>query len=154
MYSTKLCKKLMSSAMVHDLSMSLNLDGISVFSKNTLVISGAKFFSHISTSVYLNKRSFLRLNADTISSTVDRYYCKDYRPFPEVPEFPPVVWPNVFKSIKALLYTYLIIKPQWDKDFNLYDFSKNSKKVFAHLSFPAVSKIIIFLMLVYNCDDL
>lgn len=147
MYSTKLCKKLVPSAMRHDLSMSLNVDVISAFSKNALGMSCAKLFSYSNTTVYPDKRPFLRPNSGTISSILGRSYCKDYRPFPEVPEFPPVVWPNLFKSIKTLLYTYLIIKPQWDKDFNLSDFSKNSRKVLAHSFFSTVSQVIIIFLI-------
>lgn len=131
MYSTKLCKKLASNSTIHDLAVSLTAVATGPFRTNTLATTSCvKLFSRINTSVCPdNKRPFLRCNAGAVSSTECRSYCKDYRPFPEVPEFPPVVWPSLLKSIKALLYTYLIIKPQWDKDFNLSDFSKNSRKV-------------------------
>lgn len=129
MYSTILCKKFASSSAIRDLTRSLNVDVVGVFCKNSpFVTTCARLFSHnrAADPDGLSSSSFLRAG----SSVADRkYYCKEYRPFPEVPEFPPVVWPNLFKSIKALLYTYLIIKPQFDKDFSLQEFSKNSRLV-------------------------
>jgi len=128
MYSIVLCKKLVPSAVIHDLNRSLNIDAIFTLNKNTHGTSCTKLFGHNAT-VHPDKLSFLQPNTYAASSSTGRYYCKEYRPFPEVPEFPPVVWPNLFKSIKALLYSLLIIKPQFDKDFSLGDFAKNSKKV-------------------------
>ncbi|XP_015379448.1 PREDICTED: uncharacterized protein LOC107173422 [Diuraphis noxia] len=133
MYSTSLCKKFLSGSLLHDLSRSLNVDSISALNNSFL---GAKLFSHNTTSIGVQSQqpSFLRSGPNSITCTtsidVRRHYCnKNYRPFPEVPEFPPIVWPNVFKSLKALLYSYLIIKPQLDKDFSLGEFAKNSRKV-------------------------
>ncbi|XP_060876805.1 uncharacterized protein LOC132949761 [Metopolophium dirhodum] len=132
MYSTILCKKFLSGSLLHDLSRSQNVDAISALSNSFIV---AKFFSHNTTRIGVQpqQQSFLRPGPNRIacltSIDVHRYYCnKNYRPFPEVPEFPPIVWPNVFKSFKALLYSYLIIKPQLDKDFSLGEFAKNSRK--------------------------
>jgi len=133
MYSTILCKKFLSGSLLHDLSRSQNVDAISALSNSFI---GAKWFSHNTTSIGVQpqQQTFLRPGPNRItcpmSIDVHRHYCnKNYRPFPEVPEFPPIVWPNVFKSFKALLYSYLIIKPQLDKDFSLGEFSKNSRKV-------------------------
>jgi len=133
MYSTIVCKKFLSGSLLHDLSRSQNFDAISALSNSFL---SAKLFSHNTTSIGVqpHKQSFLRPEPNRITRTtsidVCRHYCnKNYRPFPEVPEFPPIVWPNVFKSLKALLYSYLIIKPQLDKDFSLGEFAKNSRKV-------------------------
>jgi len=133
MYSTIFCKKFLSGSLLHDLSRSQNVDAISALCNSSI---GAKLFSHNTTSngVQPQPQSFLRPGPNgiirTTSIDVHRHYCnKNYRPFPEVPEFPPIVWPNVFKSMKALLYSYLIIKPQLDKDFSLGEFAKNSRKV-------------------------
>jgi hypothetical protein len=136
MYSTILYKKFTTStAIICDLSRSLNTDAIGVLSKNALGASCTRMF-HTSTTVlsdrpYSSLRPKLKCTTDTTCTifTPERHYCKDYKPFPQVPEFPPVVWPNLFKSIKALLYSYLIIKPQFDQDFSLGEFSKNSRKV-------------------------
>lgn len=132
MYSTILCKRFLSGSLLHDPSKSLNVDAICALSNSSL---GAKLFSHNTTRVGVQpqQQSFLRPEPKSIACTtsidVRRHYCKkNYRPFPEVPEFPPIVWPNVFKSLKALLYSYLIIKPQLDKDFSLGEFAKNSRK--------------------------
>lgn len=130
MYSTILCKKFaVGPAIICDLSRSLNTDAIGVLSKSSLGVSCARLL-HTSTAVRSDEplsSPRLKPNCTTFSSV--RHYCKDYRPFPRVPEFPPVVWPNPFKSIKALLYSFLIIKPQFDPDFSLGEFSKNSRKV-------------------------
>lgn len=130
MYCRIFRKKLVSGSTLHDLSRSLSVDTISALNKNTLRASCTQLCGH-NVTVLSNKPSFLQSkpNACTVT-TGHRYYCKDYRPFPEVPDFPPVVWPNLFKSVKALLYTYLIIKPQFDNDFSLGEFAKNSRKVF------------------------
>lgn len=127
MYSTILCKKLATSSVIHDLSRSLNIDAIATLSKNTLGANYTKLLA-CNVTIYPQDRPTI-LRPKACSSATGRYYCKDYRPFPEMPEFPPVVWPNLFKSIKAVLYSLLIIKPQFDKNFSLGDFAKNSKKV-------------------------
>lgn len=130
MYSTILCKKFASSSAIRDLSRSLNVDVVGVLCKShPFVTNRARLFSHnrVADPDRPSSSSFLRAGSATVADR--KYYCKEYRPFPEVPEFPPVVWPNLFKSIKALLYTYLIIKPQFDKDFSLQEFSKNSRLV-------------------------
>lgn len=126
MYSTILCKKLASSGL-HDLCRTSTII-IDALNKNVI---NAKSFGGLSgmAAVYVNKPSFLRSPESVMATAAQRHYCKDYRPFPEVPEFPPVVWPNLLKSAKALLYTYLVIKPQLDSDFSLGEFAKNSRKV-------------------------
>lgn len=148
MYSTILCKKFASSSAIRDLSRSLNVDVVGVLCKNSpFVTTYARLFSHNrAADPDRLPSSFLRAG----SSVADRkYYCKEYRPFPEVPEFPPVVWPNLFKSIKALLYTYLIIKPQFDKDFSLQEFSKNSRLVmYFILSVFDATKIVVIIVVV------
>lgn len=129
MFSTVLCKKFVSTSIIQDLSRSINVDMFGVLSKNTIRLSCAKWFSH-NITVQLNRPTFLQTKPNTcVALSTDKYYCKNYSPFPNVPEFPPVVWPNVFKSIKALLFSYLIIKPQFDNQFSLQNFSKSSRKV-------------------------
>lgn len=152
MYSTIVCKKFLSGLPFHDLGRSLNVDAISMLSNSSF---GVKYFSHNTNSngvqpnkTQLQQSSFLRPTPNSISciTSIDnhRHYCsKNYRPFPEVPEFPPIIWPNVFKSIKALLYSYLIIKPQLDKDFSLGEFAKNSRKVCLSLQIFVVTLIFL-----------
>lgn len=127
MYSTILCKKLASGCVFHDLSRTSTIfvDALNKNVKNFKSYSGLNGVA----AVCANKPSFLHRPESTVGTVIYRNYCKDYRPFPEMPEFPPVVWPNLFKSVKALLYTYLIIKPQLDSDFSLGEFAKNSRKV-------------------------
>lgn len=123
MYSTILCKKLASGCALHDLcrTSTIVVDSLNRSAKSFSRLSGTAF-------VYENKPSFLRRPEPAVAAAC-RHYCKEYRPFPEVPEFPPVVWPNLFKSVRALVYTYMIIKPQLDRDFSLGEFAKNSRKV-------------------------
>lgn len=127
MYSTILCKKLASGCVLHDLcrTSTIIVDTLNKNFKNTKSFGGLSGVA----AVYASKPSFLHRPESTMVTAAYRHYCKDYRPFPEMPEFPPVVWPNLFKSVKALLYTYLIIKPQFDSDFSLGEFAKNSRKV-------------------------
>lgn len=126
MYSTVLCKKFFSNSLIRDLNKSLNVIGVQ--SKSALGANFAKSFSHNGVRCP-DKQPFLRPAPYTCTISNDRYYCKNYRPFPEVPEFPPVVWPNFFKSISGWLYSFLIIKPKFDNNFSLVDFANNSKKV-------------------------
>lgn len=145
MYSSILCKRFVSSSIVHDLSRSLNVDMISLFNKNSIRACSGKLFCH-NTTVHSGNPLFLHAKSNACTNfSSDRHYCKDYRPFPQMPEFPPVVWPNVFKSLKALLYSYLIIKPQVDPNFSLKEFAKNSKKV-KHFFCSLGQKIIIIVL--------
>lgn len=146
MYSIVLCKKFLSTSIIQDLSKSINVDMLSLLSKNTCRLSCVQLFSH-NTTVQLKRPSFLQTNHNSFMTlSPDRHYCKNYSPFPNVPEFPPVVWPNVFKSIKALLFSYLIIKPQFDKEFSLQDFARNSKKVMIVLNIRVFNNIIVFII--------
>lgn len=43
-------------------------------------------------------------------------------------EFPQVVWPSIIKSIRNVILTTFIIKPYLDREFNVPDFVKGSKK--------------------------
>lgn len=150
MYSIILCKKFVSNSVIHDLSRSLNVESVNIYNKNIISATCAKLFSNNTIiAVQSEKPLFLQYKPKRMTIIQDRYYCKDYRPFPEVPEFPPVVWPNIFKSIKALLYTFLIIKPQFDQNFSLGDFSKNSRKVFSHLYLSVFSMFISSVLLLF-----
>lgn len=61
-----------------------------------------------------------------------RFYCQESGPpackLPPLMDFPAVVWPSVFKSLKNLIFTTLIIKPYMDAEFSLADFVQGSKK--------------------------
>ncbi|XP_026688682.1 uncharacterized protein LOC103523273 [Diaphorina citri] len=54
---------------------------------------------------------------------------------PKFSNLPEIVWPSLFKSIKNVIYTYFIIKPYFDVEFDLNDFEQGSRKV-SSFSFP------------------
>ncbi|GLV40614.1 uncharacterized protein CBL_04416 [Carabus blaptoides fortunei] len=43
-------------------------------------------------------------------------------------EFPEIVWPSIIKSLRNFILTTFIIKPYFDRDFNLPEFVAGSKK--------------------------
>lgn len=45
-----------------------------------------------------------------------------------MPDFPKIVWPALFKSIRNFILATFIIKPYLDREFNLPDFVAGSKK--------------------------
>lgn len=47
---------------------------------------------------------------------------------PLMPDFPKIVWPSLLKSIRNFILATFIIKPYFDKEFNLPDFVAGSKK--------------------------
>ncbi|XP_066156719.1 m-AAA protease-interacting protein 1, mitochondrial [Euwallacea fornicatus] len=63
-----------------------------------------------------------------------RCYCQENGPpapsqkLPPLMNFPLVVWPSLFQSLKNLIFTTFIIKPYFDVEFSLQDFVQGSKK--------------------------
>lgn len=47
---------------------------------------------------------------------------------PPLMEFPKITWPSVIKSIRNFILATFIIRPYFDRDFNLPDFVIGSKK--------------------------
>ncbi|XP_050422273.1 uncharacterized protein LOC126834414 [Adelges cooleyi] len=102
------------------------VDTVRFFGNNTFRVSTAEHqFCQNTTNNRLTSSSLVPSN---------RLYCKDYRPFPQVPEFPPIIWPSLFKTVGSWLYSYLVVRSQYDNTFNLVDFSNNSKKAVAVVS--------------------
>ncbi|KAI5744917.1 hypothetical protein M8J76_006563 [Diaphorina citri] len=58
---------------------------------------------------------------------------------PKFSNLPEIVWPSLFKSIKNVIYTYFIIKPYFDVEFDLNDFEQGSRKALEYVS-SCVSK--------------
>lgn len=50
------------------------------------------------------------------------------RSLPALMNFPEIVWPSIFKTIKNFIFVNLIIRPYFDKDFALQDFIDGSKQ--------------------------
>jgi len=68
------------------------------------------------------------INASCVSSM---RYCSDMpanNKLPPLMNFPEIVWPSVIKSIRNFVLATFIIKPYFDKDFNLPDFVKGAKQ--------------------------
>lgn len=68
----------------------------------------------------------------SISAACLRLFCSQSGPpsnkLPPLMEFPQVVWPSIIKSIRNVILTTFIIKPYLDREFNVPDFVKGSKK--------------------------
>lgn len=47
---------------------------------------------------------------------------------PPLMNFPEVVWPSLIKSLRNFILAHFIIKPYFDKDFNLPDFVSGAKQ--------------------------
>lgn len=50
------------------------------------------------------------------------------RSLPPLMDFPELVWPSVFKSVRNWILSTLIIAPYFDREFSLYDFVVGSKR--------------------------
>jgi hypothetical protein len=63
---------------------------------------------------------------------VCRYFSSDGGPpsnkLPPLMDFPKITWPSLMKSIRNFILATFIIKPYFDRDFNLPDFVAGSKK--------------------------
>lgn len=46
---------------------------------------------------------------------------------PQLMSFPKIVWPSVFKSIKNWIMINFIVRPYFDKSFNLAEFTSGTK---------------------------
>jgi hypothetical protein len=72
---------------------------------------------------------------------VCRYFSSDGGPpsnkLPPLMDFPKITWPSLMKSIRNFILATFIIKPYFDRDFNLPDFVAGSKK-----AVEVVSKLI------------
>ncbi|XP_023016726.1 m-AAA protease-interacting protein 1, mitochondrial [Leptinotarsa decemlineata] len=82
-------------------------------------------------SILANSSSFTNNNQNGMSQK--RFFSDDkIKPpskFPQLmPETPIFVWPSLFKTIRNFILATFIIKPYFDKDFNLKDFVDASKK--------------------------
>lgn len=56
---------------------------------------------------------------------------------PELMEFPKIVWPSMFKSMRSFFLTTFIIKPYLDSEFNLPDFVEGSQKAVEVISYQS-----------------
>lgn len=108
--------------------------------------NGNVFLSCQNVSKSLNKflisqGSILSLSFSKLTSTVIkkstgkqccRYMSSESGPpsnkLPPLMEFPKITWPSLVKSIKNFMLVTFIIKPYFDRDFNLPDFVIGSKK--------------------------
>lgn len=76
--------------------------------------------------------SSLKLKHKFSSITYRRWYSGEKESpqskMPPLMNFPEIMWPSVFKSIRNFILSTFIIKPYFDQDFNLPDFVKGSKR--------------------------
>lgn len=62
--------------------------------------------------------------------TMSRLYCTHKQPkLPKIMDFPQVIWPSVFKTIRNWILSNFIIMRYFDNEFNLPDFVTGSKQV-------------------------
>lgn len=60
-----------------------------------------------------------------------RNYCTSEGPLRRLPplmKFPEIVWPSLWKSLRNFILTNFIIKPYFDREFNLPEFISGTKK--------------------------
>ncbi|KRT82396.1 hypothetical protein AMK59_3667, partial [Oryctes borbonicus] len=66
------------------------------------------------------------------NDTKKRFYSTNSGPpstkLPPLMTFPEIMWPSLIKSIRNLILSTFIIKPYFDKEFNLPDFVRGSKQ--------------------------
>jgi len=48
---------------------------------------------------------------------------------PSLMNFAPVMWPKITNTIRNWFFTYFVIKPYFDKDFNIQEFSRGAREV-------------------------
>ncbi|XP_053695226.1 m-AAA protease-interacting protein 1, mitochondrial [Sabethes cyaneus] len=53
---------------------------------------------------------------------------KKPRSLPQLMDFPELIWPSVVKSVKNWIMVHFIIRPYFDREFNLPDFIRGAKQ--------------------------
>lgn len=67
---------------------------------------------------------------NTTQVTGVRHYCTNKQPqLPKLMDFPQVVWPSVFKSMRNWILSNFIIMRYFDSEFSLPEFVEASKQV-------------------------
>lgn len=105
--------------------------------------------NHINQQLHWTIKKSL-INGATITSSsrllqkhlnITQYECKNYygssanndseskklKRLPELMEFPKIVWPSIIKSVKNWILVNLIIRPYFDKEFDISDFSSGTR---------------------------
>ncbi|XP_055544064.1 m-AAA protease-interacting protein 1, mitochondrial [Wyeomyia smithii] len=68
-----------------------------------------------------NRRNYSSVSQDDIPPNKPRS-------LPKLMDFPELVWPSVVKSVKNWIMVHFIIRPYFDRDFNLPDFIRGAKQ--------------------------
>jgi len=65
-----------------------------------------------------------------------RHYCTfpKERAMPRLMDFPEIVWPSIFKSIKNWIFINFIIRPYFDNEFQISDFVCGAKQALTVIS--------------------
>lgn len=67
-----------------------------------------------------------------LTNVSQRWQSSDSSPpsnkLPPLMTFPEIVWPSLIKSVRNFILSTFIIKPYFDREFNLPDFVKGAKK--------------------------
>ncbi|XP_054289964.1 m-AAA protease-interacting protein 1, mitochondrial-like [Macrosteles quadrilineatus] len=104
------------------------------YEANKLVLSNVtRKFSALVPQQYQYKNNdtsqIASLNLLSESSVNNRSYCsKRERELPKIMQFPQVVWPSVFKTIRNWVLSNFIIMRYFDSDFSLPNFVNGSKQ--------------------------
>lgn len=61
------------------------------------------------------------------SSANNEFESRKPKRLPELMAFPKIVWPSIIKSMKNWILVNLIIRPYFDKEFNIPDFSSGTR---------------------------
>lgn len=65
--------------------------------------------------------------SSSTDNNTNEFDTKKPKRLPELMEFPKIVWPSIIKSIKNWILVNLIIRPYFDKDFDISDFSTGTR---------------------------
>lgn len=86
-----------------------------------------RLYSKTNSNKYKSKvtsASLVEICKRLLSSSTDRPTKK----LPPLMNFPEIVWPSLIKSFRNFILSTFIIKPYMDREFNIPEFVKGSKK--------------------------
>ncbi|KAK5649113.1 hypothetical protein RI129_004005 [Pyrocoelia pectoralis] len=107
-----------------------NLRSCGILRKERLVMSTITIFNI--TSKYSTNKNNENKRSASVYEVCKRLLSSDdgvqRRKLPPLMNFPEIIWPSLFKSMRNFILSTFIIKPYMDHEFSIPDFVKGSKK--------------------------
>lgn len=127
---TKQCQK---SILLRTLCLDKNSDFLfRRFCSKSPSIWSSQYITSKDKNVNENRNSLFKNKIHSNNLVTRRNYCSTPNPparkLPPLMKFPEIVWPSLLKSLRNFILTNFIIKPYFDREFNLPDFINGSKK--------------------------